>query len=100
MPWRLPDSFIDDTHTWNNHNDQVMFERAFETEPGEEQKMALSLLCANPGTSETFIRNTLQNPSMTDRTAPSFPPPTIEEVFARSQAPTGDNDMARQAGAH
>jgi len=100
MPWRLPDGFIDDTHTWQSHNDQVAFEKAFESSDDEEQKMAMALFCADPSTPEKFIRRTLVDTRQTDRTAPSFPPATIEEVFARSQVPTGDNDMARQSGAH
>lgn len=100
MAWRLPDGLLGDMSSWQNRNDQTMFDRAFQTGDLEEQKMAMALTCANPDTPEDFIRDTLVNTEMTPRTGFSAPPLTMEDVFARSTGLPGDNNVAMQNGAH
>ena len=100
MSWRLPDGLLDHIHEWQNRNDRISFERAFKEGDLEERKMALALTFADPSTPENFIRQALENDTMTPRSGYPAIPPTLEDVFSMSPGLPGDNSMARQAGAH
>jgi hypothetical protein len=81
------DTIKDNTHTWNNRNDQVEFERAFYTGSVEEQLMAIALHCANPLTPEKEIRQRLTVPGVPSRLGYNRVEPGIGEAFAGYQAP-------------
>lgn len=84
MAWRLPDGILDRTHEWQNENDYAEYRKAFEAAPGEEQMMAMALMCANPNTPESFIEQNLTNPEMPPRYGYDREQPTIQDVLSIS----------------
>lgn len=81
------DTVIDDTHTWNNRNDKVDFERAFITGNVEEKLMAVALHCADPSTPEQEIRERLTVPGVPPRLGYNREAPTIDDAWQAYQAP-------------
>lgn len=57
--WRVPDSAMDSTHSWNNDTDRAEFMKAFAEGSTEEKLMAAALTCADPNTPEAAIRRQL-----------------------------------------
>jgi hypothetical protein len=82
--WRIPDGILDRTHEFQNSNDQAEYRKAFQNAPGEEQLMAMALICADPSTPESFIMRSLSNPEMPPRTGYPREQPTIQDVLSIS----------------
>lgn len=62
MPVEIADSILDRTHTWQNENDRVAFERAFATGSLAERRIAQAVLSASPDTPEAVIRAQMTAP--------------------------------------
>jgi hypothetical protein len=84
MAWRLPDGLMDRTSAWNNENDRAEYMKAFESSPGEDQMMSMALICADPGTPESFIWRNLSNMEMPPRVGYSQNEPTIMDAISIS----------------
>ena len=56
MPWRIPDGLLDNTHTWNNRNDEVEYLRAFTEQGREAQLTAQAMVLASPNMDKQEIR--------------------------------------------
>lgn len=82
MSWRIPDGILDRTHEFQNENDWAEYRKAFEAGPGEEQKMAFALICADPSTPERFIEKSLTNPEMPPRYGYPREQPTLMDVLS------------------
>lgn len=81
MPWELPDGLLDDTHTWQNANDRVEFQRAFETGIYQKRLMAKALITAYPGTPGEEITQNLTVPGVPDRFGYEQRAISIDDVF-------------------
>lgn len=58
----LPDTRYDYTHPWwNNANDRVAYQRAFEAGTFEERQIAQAMLSQNPETPDAEIRSKNKN---------------------------------------
>jgi hypothetical protein len=79
----IASTIYDNTHTWQNMQDRVSYQRAFATEDNlVSKKMAMAMILANPLTPAEEIREIL--------TVPGVPPkigyeqgtsPTLDDVF-------------------
>jgi hypothetical protein len=95
MPYQLQSGILDDTHTWQNENDRVAYERAFASGTLSEKRMAIALMTASPLTPDNEIRAQLTAPVNTPMLAPAEPI-TINDIFdggvadphAKDQSPT------------
>ena len=81
MPYTVADAIYDRTHTWQNANDRVAFERAFAVGTMEERKIALAVLTASPQTPEAFISAELTVPGVPPRYGYDDEPYTISDMF-------------------
>lgn len=100
MSFRIPDSILDRTHAWQNENDRAEYMKAFEAAPEEGQKMAMALMCADPGTPEAFIRGNLTNEEIPPRTGYTESQPTIMDALTISSPRARDRGNQIQGGAH
>lgn len=87
MPIQFPDGVYDRTHTWQNANDRVEYERTVSQDPVETAKIMQALVTADPSTPDLAIQA-----SMT--AGPAVPvaprePLTVMECFGRGLS-TGD----------
>lgn len=87
------DEIIDGTHTWNNRNDQVEFERAFQQGTIQEKLMAIALYCADPATPENRIRRQGTAPMPPSRFGYSKIEPTLDDAFAGFKPPDPSSMM-------
>jgi hypothetical protein len=76
----MPNSIYDDTHTWQNANDRVEYERAFTEGNQSRRKEAMALITADRNTPEEMIRERLTIPG----TPPRF-------GYEKNDAPTLDD---------
>jgi hypothetical protein len=84
MPFRLPDGILDRTHAFVNENDRAEYMKAFQASPGEDQMMSMALICADPGTPESFIWRNLSNMEMPPRVGYIQSEPTIMDALSIS----------------
>lgn len=82
MPWNLPDGLLDDTHTWQNAQDRVEFQRAFDEGPYQKRLMAKALITAFPGTPEEEIAQNLTVPGVPDRFGYDQHPVSTDDIFS------------------
>lgn len=85
MPFSLGDAIYDRTHTWQNTQDRVEFERAFTSGRPAEIRMAVACLTADPLTSEDEIRELLCQPALPPRYGYDDSAMTIDDVFSISE---------------
>lgn len=81
MPYSIADSILDRTHTWQNAQDRVAFQRAFATGTLAERRMAQAALTANPLTPEAEIREQMTVPGVPSRYGYPDEALTIDDVF-------------------
>lgn len=82
MPVQLADTLYDDTHTWQNANDRVAYQRAFEAaDTNTDRKIAQALLTANPLTSNIEIQVNMNQPPIPKRLGIGVEPPTIIDIL-------------------
>ena len=77
MPWRIPDGLLDDTHTYQNREDEVAYLRAFQEPAVEKQLCAQAMVLATPNVDKQEIRDKMT----------SLPPPRFgyaQPVFSIS----------------
>jgi hypothetical protein len=103
---QTPDGNLDGTHTWNNANDRVSWQRAFQVGTVAEQLMAQCLMAADPNTPEDVIRDQLTQETVPPRTgydrtvvgidACFTGPPVVNNTLINYSG--RDDDTARTAG--
>jgi hypothetical protein len=82
LPIQLPDTVYDNTHTWQNANDRVSFQRSFSLDPGEAAKSVAALTYADPAVPNEYIRETLTAPITAERDmVVDRTPPGAMEMF-------------------
>lgn len=79
-----PQTIYDQTHTWQNANDRVAWQRTIAEGSPEEQKMARDLMNADPGTPSSYIANTMTAFRIPPRYGYDTTPPTIYDVIELS----------------
>jgi hypothetical protein len=68
MAWAVPDSKLDETHTWQSETDRESYMRAFQTRDVEDKAMAAALMCGDRSTPNALIRQQLMSaPPMPQR---------------------------------
>jgi hypothetical protein len=101
MSFRLPDGILDRTHSWVNEQDMREYDKAFQSLPGEDQRMQMALLCADPSTPEDFIRAKLSNPMMPPRYGYTNMEPDLDDVLSIGSARTRSSSPGSpQMGVH
>jgi hypothetical protein len=83
-PVQFPDGQYDFTHTWQNANDRVSYERTFKLDPVEQGKIAVALGTADPATPEAQITANLTVPGVPPRFGYRDTPFTIGDMFTRN----------------
>jgi hypothetical protein len=88
VPIQFPDGVYDRTHTWQNANDRVEYERTVSQDPIETAKIMSALATADPSMPDAVIQE-----SMT--ALPSVPlapsePVTVMECFGRDLGHVND----------
>lgn len=81
MPYEIASTIYDNTHTWQNAQDRVAFQRAFATGTLAERRMAQAALTANPLTPEAEIREQMTVASVPPRYGYRDEALTIDDVF-------------------
>jgi hypothetical protein len=81
MPVFLPDTMYDSTHTWQNMNDRVAYQRAFEKGTFEERRIAQAFLSANPLTPSSEIRRNMTARRVPPKTGYDTEELTISDIF-------------------
>ncbi len=56
MPVQFPDGVYDHSHTWQNANDRVAYQRSFTMDPVEAAKITSALELASPQTPDAVIQ--------------------------------------------
>lgn len=86
----MPNGIYDDTHTWQNANDRVEWERSFAEGNQARRKEALALITADRETPEELIRERLTIPGMPPRFGfQDGSAPTINDVLVVSPPDPG-----------
>jgi hypothetical protein len=93
MPFKLQDGLLDGTHTWQNENDRVSYQRAFVQGDMAQKRIAIALLSASPLTSGDEIRAQLTAPAFTAPPIPSEPI-TINDIFGGGLPDAHLNDQS------
>ena len=85
-PWRIPDGLLDNTHTYQNQQDEVEYLRAFQEQGREAQLTAQAMVLASPNMDKQEIRT-----KMTALPPPRFgyaqPVMTIDDCFSLNPDP-------------
>ena|SRR5579862_9670084 len=83
MPYRIPDTTYDAglTYAWQNANDRVSYQRAFNEGDGEQKRIAQALLTANPQTANIEIVQNMNIPNLPSRFGYDDTPLTLEQVL-------------------
>jgi len=81
MPYSVASSILDNTHTWQNAEDRVAFQRAFSSGTLAERRMAQAALSANPLTPESEIRDQMIVTSVPPRYGYPDEALSIDDVF-------------------
>lgn len=67
MPVQFPDGVYDYTHTWQNENDRVAWERSISQDPVETAKILAALQTADPATPNIEIQLAMTSPVTAER---------------------------------
>lgn len=94
MPYQLASSQLDDTHTWQNANDRISYERAFTEGDAAQKRCAVALMTADRSTPESFIRSILTVSGVPPRYGYSDEPLTLDAVFGGGLPSPHINDAA------
>lgn len=81
MPVPLPATVYDDTHTWQNTQDRVSYQRAFEEGTFEQRRIAQAFLSANPLTPDSEIRENMTVHKVPPREGYDTEELTINDIF-------------------
>lgn len=82
FPVQFPETVYDNTHTWQNANDRVAYQRSFSLDPVEAAKCVQALTMADPSVPEEFIRESMTAPVVDSRLAQLHQPPiTVLDCF-------------------
>jgi hypothetical protein len=96
MGFRIPETVYDAgaTYSWQNANDRVSYQRAFNEGGGEQKRIAQAFLSANPDTPNIEIQVNMNQPNLPNRFGYDTTPPTIESVLGNELDP---NNVDRRA---
>lgn len=89
-PIQLPDGVYDHSHTWQNTNDRVSYERSFKQDPVEVAKIGVALQFADPNTPEVLIQERLTVPGVPPRFGYRDTAFTIDDMFSRNLGHVND----------
>lgn len=78
---QVADGIYDRSHTWQNANDRVEWERSFTTGSGPTRAMASAMIAANPLTSADEIRAVMTAPPMPAPSGLVKVSPTLDDVL-------------------
>lgn len=83
MSYRIPDAVYDAglTYAWQNANDRVSFQRAFDEGGVQDKKMSQALITASPVTSNVEIQVNMNTPEIPPRFGYDDEPLTIQRVL-------------------
>lgn len=85
-----PDGVYDHSSNWRSTEDRVAYQRAFSEGSGEQRKIALALLTANPETPEADITANLTVAGVPPRFGYQDTPVVIEDMFSRNLGHVND----------
>lgn len=89
-PVQFPDGNYDTSHMWQNTDDRVSYERAFQQDPVEQRKIAQALATADPGTPQDAITALMTVPGVPPRFGYRDEAFTIGDMFSRSLGHVND----------
>ncbi len=96
MGYRLPDTIYDSgvNAQWQNANDRVAYQRAFNEGNGEQKRIAQALLTANPQTANIEIQRNMNVPNMPSRFGYDDTPLTLPQVLGGEMDPNNVDQRA------
>ena len=96
MVYRIPDTVYDSgvNAQWQNANDRVAYQRAFDQGDRQTQKIAQALMVANPLTPNLEIQVNMNQPDVPARFGYDDTPATINRVLASEFDVNHVNDKA------
>lgn len=96
MGYRLPDTLYDAgiNYVWQNANDRVSYQRAFNEGNGEQRRIAQARLVANPQTANIEIQRNMNEPDLPSRFGYDREQLTIEQILGNEMDP---NNVDRRA---
>jgi hypothetical protein len=81
MSYPVADTMYDSTHTWQNTQDRVAYQRAFAQGTMQDRKIAQALITANPLTPNSEIMINMNQPPAPVRFGTITVPLTIDKVL-------------------
>ena len=83
MGYRIPETVYDAglTYAWQNANDRVSFQRAFDEGTAQDQKMSQALIVASPLTANVEIQYNMNHPKIPPKYGYGHEPLTVGDVI-------------------